>query len=186
MRNRFLLSVMLGCFLGLGTVSAEAGFWEASAGLNYSRSKYSGGSYSWSRRLGGSLGYNFSDSSTVEIAAQKSFERNHYEGFEDSFYDDQVYSVNFVWNILDKQSVIQPYVKVGVGQLVRNASVHNSTGQSQLQELNQLTGVIGTGFRIYLTKTTALRLEGTSYLSGAKLGTWRDNFGMTFGLSLYF
>jgi len=177
MRRLFLLTLMMGLFLG--TTTAEAGFWEASAGLNYSRSKYAGGSYSWNRRLGGSLGYKFSDS-------QKSYERNHYEGFEDSTYEDQVYSVNFVWNILTKESMIQPYVKVGVGQLVRNASISNSSGQSQLQELQQLTGVIGAGFRFYLTKTTALRLEGTSYLSGAKLGTWKDNFGMTFGISLYF
>lgn len=184
MRSSFFIISIFALFCG--AASAEAGFWEVSTGLNYSRSKYSGGSYTWSRRLGGSIGYNFNDSSTLEFAAQKSYERNHYEGFEDSFYDDQVYSVNFVWNILSKQSMFQPYLKAGVGQLVRNATVYNASGQSQLQELDQLTGVIGAGLRIYLTKTTALRLEGTSYLSGAKLGTWRDNFGTTFGISLYF
>lgn len=181
MRNIILFVLFL-----VGTSTAHAGFWEVSSGLNYNRSQYSGGSYSWTRRMGGSIGYNFNDSSTLEVALQKSHERNHYEGFEDSTYEDQVYSVNMVWNILDKQSTIQPYLKIGVGQLVRNASISNTSGQSQLQELSQLTGVIGAGFRIYITKATALRLEGTSYLSGAKLQTWQDNFGMTFGISLYF
>ena len=94
--------------------------------------------------------------------------------------------LNMVWNILDKQSVFQPYLKGGVGQLLRKASISNTSGQSQVQELAQLTGVIGAGFRIYITKATALRVEGTSYLSGAKLETWKDNFGMTFGVSLYY
>lgn len=170
----------------IGTSAAKADYWELSSGLSYSRSQYSGGSYAWNRRLGGSIGYNFTDSSTLEIAAQKSYERNHYEGFEDSTYEDQVVSMNMVWNILDKKATIQPYIKVGVGQLVRNASISNSSGQSQLQELQQLTGVLGAGFRLYITKATALRVEGTSYLSGAKLHTWKDNFGMTFGISLYY
>lgn len=180
---RFIILFAL-CLFGAST--AQADYWEVSSGFSYSRSQYSGGSYAWSRRLGGSIGYNFSDSSTLEVAAQRSRERNHYEGFEDSTYEDQVISVNMVWNILDKKATLQPYIKVGAGQLVRNASISNSAGQSQLQELQQLTGVLGGGFRLYITKATALRVEGTSYLSGAKLNTWKDNFGMTFGISLYF
>jgi hypothetical protein len=170
----------------LVALPAKAGFFEISSGLNYSRSEYEGGSYSWSRRLGGSFGYNFNDSSTIEFAYQKSFERNHYEGFEDSFYDDQVYSVNWVQNFLGKESPVQPYLKLGVGQLIRNASITNSLNQSRVDKLSQVTGVLGAGMKIYLTKTFALRMEGTSYLSEGKLNTWRNNFGLTFGGSFYF
>jgi hypothetical protein len=165
---------------------AVAGFFEISSGLNYSRSEYDGGSYSWSRRLGGSFGYNFNDSSTIEFAYQKSHERNHFEGFEDSFYDDQVYSVNWVQNFLSKESPVQPYLKLGVGQLIRNASIYDPLGRSSIQKLSQVTGVLGAGLKIYLTKTFAIRMEGTSYLSEGKLNTWRNNFGLTFGGSFYF
>ncbi len=180
-----ILAVFLAIF-SVGVTTAKAEYWELSAGFSYSASKYKGVSYSQTKRLGGSIGYNFNDSSTLELSAQKSNERNHYEGFEDSTYEDQVVSLNAVWNILSRQSVFQPYFKLGGGTLIRNASITNSLGQSQLQELEQLTAVIGAGFRIYITKATALRVEGTSYLSGAKLETWQDNFGATIGLSLYF
>lgn len=166
--------------------SAFAGFWETSVGFNYSRSEYSGGSFAWTRRTGVSLGYNFNDSSTMEVAYQKSFERNHYEGFEDSFYDDKVYSVNWVQNILGKQSFIQPYFKLGVGQLIRNASIYDGVGRSQITKLKQVTGVIGAGMRLYLTKEFAIRIEGTSYLPKGHLEEWRDNFAFSFGVSLYF
>ncbi len=166
--------------------SALAGYWDASVGFNYNRSEYAGGSFTWSRRLGGSLGYNFSDSSTLEVAYQKSYERNHYQGFEDSFYRDEVYSTNLVWNLFGRESQIQPYFKVGVGQLNRKATINDSAGRVQNQILNQLTGVVGAGLRLRLTPTFGIRMEGTSYLAGGKLSSWKNNFGATFGISLFF
>lgn len=179
----FSLGVLASVFYA---APVSAGYWEISTGLNYNRSTYSGGSYSWTRRLGGSVGYNFSDSSSIELAYQKSRDRNHYEGFEDSVYDDTVKSVNMTWNLLGKQAIVQPYLKAGIGQLNRRAQVTLSTTQSQNQSLDQVTGVIGGGIRLYLTKQFAIRFEATSYLSGAKIKTWRDNFGSTLGGSFYF
>ena len=184
-RNRFLVGLLaLGALLS-GS-EARAGYLEFSLGFNYSRSEYANESFSYNRRLGGSVGYNFDDSSMVEFGYQNSFERNHYEGFEDSTYRDQVYSVNFVYNILGRSSVIQPYVKLGVGQLNRDSSIYDSQGRSQIQHLDQVTGVIGAGLKLKLTTTLGVRIEGTSYLAGAKLGTWQDNFGATFGISYYY
>jgi hypothetical protein len=94
--------------------------------------------------------------------------------------------VNLVWNILGRNARIQPYAKVGIGQLNRDAEVYDSSGRSQIQHLDQVTGVLGAGLKLYLTKTFAIRMEGTSYLSGGKISTWEDNFGATFGVSLYY
>ena len=179
-----LLGILLATALSCG--NARADYWELSAGANYSKSTFSGGSYSWNRRLGFSIGYNFTDSSTIEVAYQKSYEQDHYEGFEDSYFDDQVYSANFVWNILGKNAQIQPYLKAGFGQLNRHAYVRNSAGQTQDTDLGQLTEVAGAGLKFYLTKTFAIRAEGTTYLTSGKIGTWKDNFGATFGVSFYY
>ncbi len=165
--------------------TAQANYWELSTGFNYNRSEYSAGSYSWTRRLGGSIGYNFSDSSTIEYSYQKSFERDHYEGFSDSFYNDEVFSVNFVWNIMGRTAPIQPYAKVGIGELNREATIYDS-GKTQVQKINQMTGVLGAGLKLLFTKTLAFRIEGTSYLSGAKISSWKDNIGATFGISFYY
>ena len=165
---------------------ALSGFFEASTGWNYQRSEYSANSYSWERRYGFSLGYNFGDQSVIEFAFQDSYTKNRIENFEDSTYHDQVYSVNWVQNILSREHIVQPYFKLGVGQLNREATVVDSLNRSQVIEQDSLTAVIGVGMRIFLTKRFAIRGEGTSYLNGAKLRTWRDNFGLTAGVSLFF
>lgn len=185
----FFLSLIMGLAATAGILissTAEAGMWDLSAGFNYNRSEYAGGSFSTTRRLGGSLGYNFTDASTIELAYQRSFERNHYAGFEDSKYTDQVFSLNMVWNLLARDSAVQPYLKVGVGQLIRNAQISLSTGQGQNQSLSQVTGVLGAGIKFRLTRGFGLRMEGTSYLVNGKFNTWKKNFGATFGISYYF
>jgi hypothetical protein len=45
---------------------------------------------------------------------------------------------------------------------------------------------LGAGLRIYLTRAFAIRVEGTSYLEGGSLPTWKDNIAATFGISIYF
>jgi len=180
--------LILGVLVAAGFIgeSAHADYWEASAGLNYNRSEFSGNSYSWTRRFGGSIGYNFSDSSTIEVGYQHSYDRNHFEGFEDSTYDDKVVSLNIVWNVFGRNAQIQPYLKGGIGQLNRVATISDSLGRTQVLHLDQMTGVAGAGLKILLTKTFAIRMEGTGYLIGAKISTWKDNFGATFGVSLYY
>lgn len=181
------LVAFLAAFVGtLVAPSAEAGLWDLTAGFNYNRSEYEGGSFSSNRRLGGSIGYNFTDASTIELAYQRSFERNHYAGFEDSETTDQVFSLNMVWNLLSRESVLQPYLKVGVGQLIRKTDITLSTGQKRNPRLSEITGVFGAGFKIRLSQRFGLRVEGTSYLVKGKFDTWNKNFGATFGASLYF
>lgn len=179
-----------GAFILAGLLFAPlpslAGFFEYSLGFNYSRSEYSGGSYSWSRRWGTSLGYNFTDSSTIEASFQDNYDRNHYANYEDSFYDDQVYSVNWVQYLFGKEVPFRPYFKLGVGQLHRKATITNSLGQSQISEQDSMTGVLGAGARISLTQTFGIRIEATSYLTGARISTWQDNIAMSIGGSIYF
>ncbi len=181
----FRLLLSLGLALSMYS-EARAGFFEASIGGSYNRSNYDGGSQSSTRRMGGSLGYNFSDASTIEFSYQVSEEKNHLEGYQDAKYEDQVYSVNWVQNFATKQSTFQPYAKLGVGQLNREATVSLVSGQSQNTQILSVTAVGGLGLRIYLTKAFALRFEGTSYLLGARIKTWNQNFGITAGGSLFF
>lgn len=188
MTSRLLLLFLfvVSLILSFTPKTTLAAFFEVSSGWNYSRSEYSSTSYSWERRFGFSIGYNFGESSVIEASFQDSYSRNHFENFEDSTYHDQVYSVNWVQNILSKEHMFQPYFKLGVGQLNRQATVTDSLSRSQQSEQDSLTAVLGAGMRIFLTKRFAVRLEGTSYLSGAKIRTWRDNFGLTAGVSIFF
>ncbi len=185
MKNLLFIFLSILCF-GLTSQVASAGQWESSIGFNYTKSQYPNDSYSFERRYGFSFGYGFSDSSTVEFSYQKSFTRNHITGFEDSTFEDTVLSVNWLQYIFGKQYVFQPYFKIGVGQLNRDASSTNGSGQVQEFKQDSVTGVIGVGFRYYLTKTFAIRTELTSYLSGGHLGSYKDNIAASFGISMVF
>ncbi|MEV9259187.1 hypothetical protein AB0147_30040, partial [Klebsiella pneumoniae] len=95
-------------------------------------------------------------------------------GIEDTTFHDQIYGVNWVQSLMDKNFPIQPYFKVGIGQLNREASGTYAIGASPPSILDEVTGILGVGMRIYLTRSIGLRGEFTTYLSGGNINTWRD------------
>lgn len=165
---------------------ASAGAFEVSGGFNFNRSNYSETSYSWNRRWGASVGYHFTERSGIEFSFQDVVDRTMISGYEDTTFHDQVASINWIQELLGKKYAVQPYFKVGVGQLNRTATGVYAGGGSPPLLVDSLTGVAGAGLRIYLTRTFGLRFEGTSYLSGGSIATWRDNFALSFGASIYF
>lgn len=185
-RTRIWVILMGVLGFGLASWPAAAGNVEISSGLSYTRSSYGGGSYSWTRRWGSSVGYEFSDRSEIEFAYQDVVDRTRIEGYEDTTFHDEVYSFNWVQNLLGRNSPIQPYVKAGIGQLNREASGTYAGGSAPAKRVDSLTGVLGGGARIYLTRSFAIRAEVTSYLEGGSIRTWKDNVGATLGGSFSF
>lgn len=166
--------------------SAAAGVFETSAGFSYNKTTYGDDSFSWSRRYTASIAYYFTEISSIELAYQDAFSRNQIAGLEDTSFHDKVYSVNWVQHLTGRDSVLQPYFKLGIGQLNRDASGTYSTGGSPPKSEDSVTAILGAGLKIYLTKGFGLRGEATTYLTGAKLSTWRDNISATAGISVYF
>ncbi|MBC7691705.1 MAG: outer membrane beta-barrel protein [Methylotenera sp.] len=159
---------------------------EYSLGFSFNRTQYDGGSFNWERRWGTSIGYNFSDTSQLEASIQDVFSRNKFAGFEDDTYHDQIYSADWVQGLVGKEYRIQPYVKAGIGQLIRKASATNSNGITKSSSIGQLTGVLGAGLRLYITRTFAIKAEATSYLTGGSIATYKNNLAGTIGVSLNF
>lgn len=165
---------------------ALGGVVEISAGGSYNRSSYTDGNYSWTRRWGGSVGYHLTELSQIEIGFQDVFERTRIGGYEDTTFHDQIFSANWVQSLLGKGSPIQPYGKVGIGQLNREASGNYALGGAPPIIFDSVTGILGAGIRLYLTRTFVLRGEATTYLTGGNIGTWQDNFAFTTGISILF
>ncbi len=181
---RLQVLVLAGVAFLLASWPAAAAGLEISAGLSFSRSSYGDGNYSWTRRWGSSVGYEFNDRSEIEFAFQEVLDRTYIEGYQDTTFHDEVYSFNWVQNLLGRNSPLQPYVKVGIGQLNRDASGVYAGGSSPPKRLDVVTGVLGGGTRLYLTRSFAIRFEVTSYLEGGNIRTWQDNVGATLGLSI--
>lgn len=160
---------------------------EFSLGFSFSRQNYSsasgGDNYTSNRRWGTSIGYYFSELTEVEFGYQEVTDRTRIVGFEDTTFFDRIYSVNWVQSFTRKTSALQPYVKVGVGQLNRDASGTYSNGLSPNPQIDSLTGILGAGMRIYLTRSFAIRVEGVSYLTGGSIQTFKDNYSTTIGAS---
>jgi len=189
---RHWILAILGFFLlmSISTLFPEralAGVFEISAGASFSRSVFGdANNYSWTFRWGGSVGYELNEKSQIELAFQETTDRNFIADYEDTSFVDRVYSVNWVQSILGRNAVFQPYLKAGLGQLNRDATGTYGGGSVPITRVDAVTGVLGAGFRLYFTRTIALRGEATSYLTGGVLSTWQDNWGSSLGLSLMF
>ncbi len=166
--------------------NAAAGVIETSGGFSFNKTTYGDNSFSWTRRYTASFTYYFTEISSIELAYQDAYSRNKILGLEDTTFHDKVYSVNWVQHLTGRDFPVQPYFKVGIGQLNRNATGTYATGGSPPQSEDSLTAILGGGLKIYLTKTFGLRGEATSYLTGAKISTWKDNISATAGISIYF
>jgi hypothetical protein len=165
---------------------ARSGDLETSFGFSFNRTQYEGGSFNWTRRWGASIGYSFNDTSELEASFQDVYNRNKFIGFEDATYHDQIYSANWVQSLLGPGYSLQPYIKGGIGQLNRRAMVSNSSGITKSSSIGQLTGVLGAGFKYHFTRTFAIRVEATSYLTGGRISTFKDNVAVQVGGSITF
>ncbi|MCM2279506.1 MAG: hypothetical protein NDJ89_15630 [Oligoflexia bacterium] len=165
---------------------AAAESFEVSTGFSFNKSNYSDNNYSWTRRWGATFGFHFSERSGIEFSAQDVVDRTSISGYEDTTFHDRIYSINWFQSLAGRNAPLQPYFKIGVGQLNRNASGNYAFGATPPLEVDSVTGVLAGGLRVYLTRTLGLKGEVTSYLTGGRLSTWKDNIGITTGLSVYF
>jgi hypothetical protein len=184
MRAWIALLVLAACVLV--PKALYAGVFEVSAGFSFSRSNYTEENYSWTRRWGASLGYHITESSQIELSFQDVTDRTMITGYEDTTFHDKIYAVNWVQSLLKKDVAVQPYLKAGVGQLNREATGFYASGASPPRIVDSLTGILGAGLKIHLTRGLGMRTEVSTYLTGGKLSTWEDNVSFSTGLSFYF
>lgn len=166
--------------------AAQAGLWEISTGVSYRKSNYDAVSFSTTRTWGFSVSYRLYSLSNVEFSFENVVSRTKLGSVQDTQNKDQVYSANWVQSIMPKTSPIQPFVKLGVGQLNRKVTGHTNGIPPSVDEVNRLTVVLGVGLRIFMTQRFAIRMDGTSYLDGGDFGTLGDNFALKFGTSFFF
>lgn len=168
--------------------NALAGRFELAAGFSFSQSDYGNGDYQWSRRWTGSFGYHFSDRSEIELAIQDVVNRTSISGYEDTTFHDQIYSINWVQSLLGKDYLLDPYFKIGAGQLNRTASgtYYSLGGASPASEVDEITAILGLGLRIGITQVFGIRAEADTYLTGGNINTWKNNTSLLVGLSIYF
>ncbi|OFZ80691.1 MAG: hypothetical protein A2583_10510 [Bdellovibrionales bacterium RIFOXYD1_FULL_53_11] len=179
-----LVAALVGAALPIN--GAEAGTFEVSLGFSFNQRVYSEDSKTWSRKWGASLGYNFSDYFGVEIAFQDAVERNNIAHYENTTFHDRVYSASWMQYFVNRKFPVQPYVKLGVGLLNREATGTYWYGASPPLKVDSITGIGALGLRIYITRYFAIRTEISTYLAGGYLRKWKDHIDYTLGVSVFF
>lgn len=186
-RGLGILAGLVTFFLSTDAHALPFGQFEISLGFSYSTQRFAENSYSWNRRIGGSVGYFLPWGITeIEFAFQDVVDRTKIDGFQDTTFHDQIFSGNVVQQLVPKDWPVQPYVKLGLGQLNREATGTYAFGSAPPAILDSLTIITGAGLRIYITKIFAIRAEATSYIQGADFSTWERNLAFTAGLSVVF
>jgi len=165
---------------------AWAGIIELSGAFAYSSSAYGSTGLQWKRSWQASVGYYLSDLTEIQVSAEDVVNRAQLVNIEDTTFHDQIYSVEVVQALLPKSLGFQPFVKGGIGQLTREASGNYAGGLAPPILMGSLTGIVGAGVRVFLSRQFSLKGEATSYLKDGLISTWQDNFGVHFGFSLYF
>lgn len=187
MRSLWTVASAAVMFSAVSLPTAQAGIFEFSISGSYNRSNYSEESYAWTRRWGTALGYHFTELSGIEMSFSDAFERTSIDGYQDTSIRDRVYALMWVQALTPRAAAIQPYFKLGVGQLNRDATGTYFGGLvAPPSRIDEVTVIASAGLRLFFTKMTAFKMEGTTYLTGGSLATWHDNIALSVGLSLYF
>ncbi len=157
---------------------------DVSANFSLSETKYSATSTSSVRRHGVSFGYNFFSRSEIEAAWIDATTETKWAAYESNTFHDTVLSLNLVQNFFSYAASFQPFVKCGIGSMVRQVS--GVVVGSALPDAgsSSLTGVLGVGFRFRAYGPLSFRFESVTYLTEGVLSTYKDNFGVSFGLGL--
>jgi outer membrane protein W len=175
--------ISLFCF-GL---SAQAGVFEVGGGFSLSRSNYNSGSYTKTTSYQASLGYYFSQDSELEFSYQDSTTRNFVDKVQDITYRDRVYSLNLLYHFFDEKAKVKPFVRIGLGQLNRDATgTYEGGAFSPPGRLDQISVIGGFGVKARITDRVGFRADATTFLSGGNISTWQDNFTLNFGGSFFF
>ncbi len=178
--------IFLALFALCAPASAFAGTFELSFAFAFNDNTYAPNDAEWDRHWDASIGYHFTELSEVELSFQDVYTRTLIDGFEDTSFHDQIFSLDWVQSLTGKDFPVQPYFKLGIGQLDREASGSYSGGVTAPAILDEVTGILGLGARIFVTRNFAFKLEGTTYLVGGSLQTWQDNFAFMVGASVFF
>lgn len=132
------------------------------------------------------MGYYLMELTELEFSAADIFNRTVIPSEQDIAVHDQLYSLNLVQALLPKSWGFQPYVKVGLGQLIRELSGNYADGTSLESISGSLSGILGAGLRLYVSRDFSIRSEATTYLTAAAISSWQDNLAFSVGLSYYF
>lgn len=190
---RFLLLALV----AFSAPNAFAAAVDISAMLAYSKSDFADGYKSEQRRYTGSAALKFTPVSALEFEYTESVTKISYNTTlgqllkvstrEALTYEDQIYSFNWVQNLVSSKWILQPYVVVGGGRMTRKVTDElPEYAYRVVTTENVTTGTAGVGLRFFLTRAMAIKTEAKTYVPKFQFSKWKENQMLSVGLSWSF
>lgn len=193
--RKVLLS--LAALFCLAASPARASVIEISGSAAYGKSDLGDGYKTVQRRYSGSVELKLTQVSGVQFEYSNSWSKYTsrivvgnllpYITDQNTFYIDQVYSLNWVQNLVPSNWIMQPYFSVGAGKVDRKIRQEvPDTGSVNEVVQKTKTGTAAVGLRLFFLKNLALKLEMKTYMPDFQVKTWKDNQMTSAGLSWVF
>lgn len=183
------ISVFLLCFLSL---DASAGFVEVGISGNYRKSSIDANNYQESLSYTGSLTYYFWEMSAIEMSYTNGISNASVKPGTDARTDTitgfELTGLDFILTLADRESVVQPYVKVG-GAYIKKKIVKRTEGIADTRDGGSSEGLVpsaGVGFKIKFTKELSLKVGVDAWTSPPKQEPVIVDFAGRVGLSWMF
>lgn len=184
---KWILSSLL-CFFSL---PAAAGFIELGVSGNYRKSSIDKDNYQESLSYTGSLTYYFWEMSAVELSYTNGVSNASVKPGNDPRTDTitgfELTGLDFILTLGDRESVVQPYVKVG-GAYIKKKIVKRTEG-FDTRDGGSSEGLVpsaGVGFKVKFTRELSLKVGVDAWTSPPKQQPVIVDFAGRVGLSWMF
>ena len=147
--------------MALFSLSVQAGVFEISASSSFRKSEIDSKNYQTSSSYTGSLSYYFLELSALEFSYTqgtsllKAFTQVENLEYRTKF---SMVGVDLVFSLASRQSTLQPFIKVGTAQIVKEIKTISNTGSYTSPESTNTVPSAGLGTKIMFTKHFSLKI----------------------------
>lgn len=178
---------MIFLVLILFSVSSYAGYFEISASGSYRKTSYDENNYSVYRSGTGSVAYYFWEMSALELNYTKARSDEIKSEYQARSYV-TFYGADLIFTLASKQSLFQPYIKVGAAYQHKKAS-YKQTNVATVTHFPDIKGWApsgGVGLKFILGKHVALKAGVDAWSSPLSQDKVTYDYAGRVGLSLLF
>lgn len=153
---------------------------------SYSKTHYGNNTYSSSRRYTGSIAYNLTPVTEVELSYTDGHTFFNYDPVQTTAVDEQTLSLSLIQSLVPPSWVIQPYAKAGAAQYNRRQSGTINGIPTAEVKTKSPSAILGGGVRIFLLSNFSLKAEVVYMLPNMKVSEAKNNFSAQGGVGWHF
>lgn len=150
---------------------AFAGIFEISGSANYRRNQVNELNYQELQSVSASISYYFMEMSALEISYTQGtstlrVQTQTTDPWTEYLNEFTLYGIDLVMSLAQRQSILQPYVKVGGAHIVKDLIIRAETGSYARSPSDPETvPSAGLGLKIRLTKTFSIKMGMDAWIT---------------------